>query len=245
VRTVTVAVLFLCLQISSAQGQRRDIDIKTSDGVTLKGTLYTAGKPGPGVILFHMCDGKGREPWENLATQLMREGLHVLTFNYRGIGGSGGERLPHNLSLEQAIEYWQTKWAGDIDVAVKTLLSQPGVNTQRIGVGGASCGVTMSLLTARKYPQLVRTTVLLAGPYSRLEREFIEKTDLVPVLGVASEEDGLATKWMREIIKSSKSPASKVVIYNGAGHGTNMFAKEKELEPMLVSWFKEKLKSGE
>jgi dienelactone hydrolase len=245
VRTVTFAVLFLCLQVSSAQAQRRDIDIKTPDGAILKGTVYAASKPGPGVMLFHMCDGKGRESWENLATQLMREGFHVLTFNYRGIGGSGGERLPHNLSLEQAIEYWQTKWTGDIDVALKTLLSRPGVNKQRIGVGGASCGVTMSLLTARKYPQLVRTTILLAGPYSPKEKEFIEKTDWMPVLGVASEEDGLATQWMREIVKTSKNSASKVVIYNGAGHGTNMFAKEKELEPMLVSWFKEKLKGWE
>jgi hypothetical protein len=38
-------------------------DIKSADGTVLKGTYFSAGKPGPGVLLFHQ-NNRTRTSWE-------------------------------------------------------------------------------------------------------------------------------------------------------------------------------------
>lgn len=35
--------------------------ITSRDGMPLKGTYFSPGTPGPGIALFHQCDGSGRE----------------------------------------------------------------------------------------------------------------------------------------------------------------------------------------
>jgi dienelactone hydrolase len=214
------------------------IRVTAPDGVSLVGTVYTPSSPGPGIVLFHMCDGNGREAWDGLARGLMNAGFHVLTMNYRGIGGSGGERLPRTL------KHWETKWAGDADAAVGTLASRPGVDAAHIGIGGASCGVTMSLLAARLRPAQIRALVLLAGPYSDASRSFVAVRADLPVFAAASREDSLGAVWMEAIAKASKHAASKSIIYRDAGHGTEMLTREPALSDSIVKWFRTHLRPG-
>lgn len=220
--------------------ESREVEIIAPDGVKLKGTFFSANRPGPGVILFHMCDGKGRDGWSGVASLLAREGFHTLTFNYRGVGDSEGERFQGG-SLQEVMNYWRTKWGADMETAFNLLLSQPGVDKNLIGAGGASCGVYMSLLLAQKHPREVKSLVLLAGPVDAEAKAFVEKSDHLPILGATSEEDARSTAWTREILASSKNKSSRLVVYNGAGHGTNMLAREKSLEPMIIEFFKTSL----
>lgn len=224
-----------------ADSLKREVEIKTADGVILKGTLYSAHKPGPGILLFHMCDGKGRGAWDTLATELARVGFHVLTFNYRGVGDSGGDKFQGG-SMQEVMEYWRTKWGGDAEAALELLSSQPGVNKNLLGVGGASCGVFMSLLLAQRHQQTVKTLVLLAGPADAAAKAFVEKSHGLPILCVGSEDDPRSAAWMKEVSALSQNADTRLVIYKDAGHGTNMFAREKALEPMLVDWFKAKVR---
>jgi imidazolonepropionase-like amidohydrolase/dienelactone hydrolase len=217
--------------------QKNQVNIKAPDGISLKGTLYSSNKPGSGVILSHMCDGNGREAWDGLATRLAQNGFHVLTWNYRGVGDSEGERFQGG-NLQQVLEYWRTKWGGDAEAALNFLQVQPGVNKAAIGAGGASCGVFMSLLLAQLHPEQVKTLVLLGGPYDAGLKSFVENHEALSLLGVTSEDDQRTTNWTREIVTASKNPASKLVLYQNAGHGTQMFQKEKDLEPMILEWFK-------
>src|SRR5579862_3586748 len=70
----------------------RDVDITAPDGVKLKATYYAAAKPGPAVLLLHMCNSN-RKAWEPVASQLSAEGINALTLDYRGYGESEGERI--------------------------------------------------------------------------------------------------------------------------------------------------------
>jgi dienelactone hydrolase len=220
---------------------KREMNIKTADGVILKGTYYPAEISGPGVLLFHMCDGTGRAAWESLASRLAQSGFHVLTFNYRGVGDSAGEKFQGG-SLEEVMAYWRTKWGPDAESALALLLSQPGVSQKVVGAGGASCGVYMSLQLAQRRPELVKTLVLLAGPTDEEAQAFIDKSARLPILSVASEDDHRSAEWMTSLSALSKNRESKLIMYKNAGHGTNMFAKENELEPMIVEWFKRTLR---
>jgi dienelactone hydrolase len=234
-------VLSLGTAIASVQSQGvHGITVRASDGVDLVGTLFAPSAPGPGVVLFHMCDGMGREGWDALARKLMESGMFVLTVNYRGIGGSGGERFPQGLGIDRAVQYWETNWAGDTDSALDALIKTPGVDRKRLGVGGASCGVTMSLVAARRRLE-IKTAVLLSGPYGEAAGAFIAGNRALPILTVASTEDSLAAIWMPALARMSPSPASRSVLYHGAGHGTEMLAREVQLMPTIVAWFRRHL----
>ena len=60
----------------------------------------------------------------------------------------------------------------------------------------------------------------------------------VAIFGAASEGDTSAAKGIKELVAASKNPKSTVKIYAGMEHGVPMFAKNPELEPMIVSWLK-------
>ncbi len=61
----------------------RVVDLKAPDGTSLKGTYFSAGKPGPGVLLLHQCN-RQRKVWDDLAARLAAAGFHVMTVDLRG-----------------------------------------------------------------------------------------------------------------------------------------------------------------
>ena len=57
------------------------------------------------------------------------------------------------------------------------------------------------------------------------------------MLAAASDGDGGVVGQMRWALGWSRNPANKFVEYKAAGHGTDMFATEKALEPLVIGWF--------
>src|ERR1700748_424810 len=125
--------VFLVVLTNIARAQRsqpaapRVVDLKSTDGTVLKGTFYTAARPGPGVLLFHQSN-RTRRSWDDVARQLAAAGIHTLAVDGRGHGESGGTR-------EGTVE----KTAADMETSFQFLTSQPGVQRDVIGVvGGGS-----------------------------------------------------------------------------------------------------------
>jgi dienelactone hydrolase len=236
-KPVAVICMTLLGFAASAQTSKHDADLVAPDGVNLKVTYYSVGKPGPGVLLMHQCN-RDRTSWDLLATQLAQSGINVLTLDYRGYGESGGERF-QSLPPAQQIAM-REKWPGDIDVAYQYLLAQSGVDHDRIGAGGASCGVDNSIQLARRHPE-VKTLVLLSGITDPDGIKFLETATRVPLFVSASEDDGDTLPIMRWLMAFSRNPEDKLVSYKAAGHGTEMFKVEKGLEPMILEWYEAKL----
>src|SRR5207302_719828 len=135
------------------------------------------------------------------------------------------------------------KWPGDIDTAFKYLLDQTGVDKARLGAGGASCGVNNSVQFARRHPE-VKTLVLLSGNTNEEGRTFLQTSAGLPLFVSASEDDGDTLPYMRWLMAFSRNPQNKLVPFKAAGHGTNMFAVEKGLEPMILEWFDKTLRQA-
>jgi dienelactone hydrolase len=215
--------------------QKKDVDIKSSD-VTIKGTYYSPGRPGPAMLLLHQCN-MDRHAWDTLAADLAAEGIHVLTIDYRGYGESGGEKLTDAAARRASM---QQKWPGDVDAAYEYLLTQKGVDKTHVAAGGASCGVTQSSdLAARRHE--IKALVLLSGVASDATRSYIAETPALAIFGAASDGDGNAPKAIKEIVEASKNPQSTLKIYSGTEHGVPMFAKNPDLEPAIVAWVKARL----
>ena len=228
-KTVAIAVsATLLVTLGLAAESKKDVDIKAQDGITLKGSYYSPGKPGPAMLLLHQCN-MDRHAWDGLAQDLANAGFHVLTIDFRGFGESGkGPR---------------EQWPADVDAAYAYLTSQPGVEKNRVAAGGASCGVTQASNLAERHHE-IKALVLLSGSASDAAKTYIAATPGLGVFGAASEGDTNAAKGIREAEQGSKNPHSTLKIYAGTEHGVPMFAKNAELEPMIVQWLKTQLAGG-
>jgi dienelactone hydrolase len=234
-KTLLIAAALTFAVGLSAQVQKKDVDIKAPDGVKLKGTFFSAGRPGPAMLLLHQCN-MDRHAWDGLAEDLASNGFQVLTIDYRGFGESGGSKSTDPDTLAAI----RKKWPGDVDAAFAYLTSQKGVDQSRIAVGGASCGVTQSSDLAARH-QEIKALMLLSGMASDAAKEYIASNASLPVFGAASEGDTGAAKGIREAVAASKDPKSTVKIYPGTEHGVPMFAKNSDLEPMIIAWLKAQL----
>ena len=226
------------------------VDLKASDGTNLKATYFAAGKPGPGVLLLHQSN-RTRDSWDGVARQLAAAGINTLTLDMRGFGESGGKA--------------SDKMTDDIDKAFQFLISQPGVNRDVIGAGGAGgLGVGYSVELARQHSAQVKSLVLLSGEtlggkLARVGYQFLHQTWQLPELFVFSDDDEYPPTQdaMKLLYVTASSPSKKLVHYSAAedapwlwyetsnaskvpangGHGTDMFKVHPELPGIIVHWF--------
>jgi dienelactone hydrolase len=235
-KALAIAAALACVAgLSAAEVQKKDVDIKAPDGVNLKGTYFSEGRPGPGMLLLHQCN-MDRHAWDGLAQDLASNGFHVLTVDFRGFGDSGGSKStdPGTRAANR------NKWPGDVDAAFAYLLKQKGVDGSRIAAGGASCGVTQASDLATRNHE-VKALLLLSGMASDAAKTYIADNTSLPVFGAASAGDTRAAQGIREALGASKDPKSTLKILEGTEHGVPMFAKHPDLEPMIVAWLKTQL----
>jgi pimeloyl-ACP methyl ester carboxylesterase len=204
-----------------------DLDIVAKDGVKLKATYYSPGKPGPGIILLHQCN-MDRRCWKSLAPALAQQGLHVLTFDYRGYGGTPAIGGNENL-------------ASDIDTALAVLMSQPGVDKNKLAAGGASCGVNKAVMLAKRCEK-IKALMLLSGPVSKEGLKYLQDNYGLAIFGAASSEEDFAVKAIREMVSTSKNTASTMNELHNAGHGAPMFDAEPAFLQKAVDWMVKVLK---
>lgn len=237
----TFSYLFLVLMAAGAacaaqeQPVVRTADLKAADGVNLKASYFAGSNPGPGILLLHQCD-HDRKIWDGLAEELAGAGFHVLTFDLRGFGESGGE--PHN-GKTGPIEPPQEmqKWPGDIDVALKYLESQPGVKPGLVGVGGGSCGVDNAIKAGMRHPE-VKSLVLLAGPTDLKGRQFLRESKLPVFFAVAEDDQYHIMVPMTEFLYTiSGSPGKKFERFKTGHHAAEIFSVHPELEADITNWF--------
>lgn len=206
----------------------QDLDILTSDGIKLKATYYSPCKPGPAMLLLHECD-MDRKSWESFATSLVNEGIHVLTFDYRGYGES-----PAKGNLYEHV-------AADVDSALAKLLSQPGVDSRKIAAGGASCGVGNAMQLAIRNNN-IKALFLLTGPIPGEGVAYIKSHPDVPIFAIENGDEVAAVKELDAIIKNSKNPATTMKAYTNGSHGVPIFKKHPEIIPTVTSWLVQVLK---
>jgi hypothetical protein len=237
----------------------RVVDLKAADGTLLKGTYFSAAKPGPGVLLIHQ-DNRDRKSWDGVAAQLAAAGIHTLTLDMRGFGESGGKRW-ENLSHAELNDHERWRgWPEDFETGLQYLASQPGVNRDVIGLGGAGLlGVDNSVEIARRHPAQVKSLVLMSGETFRQGMEYLHQTWQLPALFVFSDDDEYPPTQdaMKLLYVTASSPGKKLVHYSSAedapwlwyepydvgkvpahgGHGTDLFQPHPELPGIIVHWF--------
>jgi dipeptidyl aminopeptidase/acylaminoacyl peptidase len=114
-----------------------------SESVRLEGDLYLpsdlkAGERRPGIVLCHGFTGLRELILGDYAKVFVDAGFVAFTFDYRGFGGSEGEKW-RLIPLEQI---------DDIRNAISFFEAQPQVDPERIGLWGTSFGGANAPYTA-------------------------------------------------------------------------------------------------
>jgi predicted alpha/beta hydrolase len=114
------------------------LDVVARDGIHLSATWFMAESPHEKVVLINSATGVRQQYYSDFAKWLSREGFHVYTFDYRGIGNSRPEKL------EDAL-YDMHDWSVDVDAMIGYITHiHPGAQIIIIGhsVGGQLIGMS-------------------------------------------------------------------------------------------------------
>lgn len=260
-KIVAASILLACVFGFTASAQSlpgpHAVELKASDGTLLRGTYFAASRPGPGVLLLHQIN-RTRKSWDEVAALLTAAGINTLTLDTRGHGESGPtpyERLP----VAEQRAHWRG-WPEDVDAGLAFLESQPGVDREVIGLGGAGLlGVDNSVEAARRHSAEIKSLLLLSGETFRDGLQFLHQASQLPELFVFSDDDEYPPTQdaMKLLYVTASSPSKKLVHYSAAedapwlwyepfdlgrvpskgGHGTDMFKVHPELPGIIVHWF--------
>jgi len=202
------------------------VTIPAADGLTLVGT-YRQGAGDvdrPAVLLLHML-GSNRQAWDGVTPALQAAGFTTLALDMRGSGETGGAA-----DWVQALD--------DVARACSFLRDRPGVDALRVAVVGGSIGANMALLLGAAEPEIVTVVALSPGlDYRGVQPgAAVEALGARPLLLVASSEDRYAAASATTLAAAARGAGSRLVIYDGAGHGTAMLDREPALTDLLLTW---------
>ncbi|MFN2159195.1 MAG: alpha/beta hydrolase [Anaerolineales bacterium] len=208
-----------------------DVQIQLEDGLTISGTFHPAGgePPWPAILLLHMLGGN-RGQWDKLVPELTSSGYAVLAIDLRGHGETGGEA-----------DWEKTK--SDIPQVLNYLYKLPYIASERVALAGASIGANLSLAAAANQTEIPTIVLLSPGLDYRgvTTLDALEKYGGRPLLLAASSEDAYAADSTRALAENASGEA-ELLIYDGAGHGTQMLEHAPGLPAAILTWLDRFLK---
>ncbi len=198
------------------------MSISAADGRVLQATFYGAAqRPSPGILLIHM-EGQDRHSWDDLAGVLQSAGYSVLTFDLRGYGETGGTAD------------W-TRAPGDVANALELMRQMPDINP--IAIIGASIGANLGLNACAELNDCATAVLLSPG----IDYQGITTADGMarlatrPVLIISGDNDG-NNPADSMLLDGMAAGEHQLLIYPGAGHGTELFSAQPGLSELIVEW---------
>lgn len=226
--------------------------LKTEDGLDIS-ALYYSNSSSKGVLLLHMMPAT-KESWRDFALKLQTAGYQILAIDLRGHGeSSGGPDGFNNFSDEQ-----HQKSILDIDAGIE-FLEIKGVSRSNLVLIGASIGANLALQSLSGNKEIKKAILLSPGiDYRGIKTEPLMAKIFSDqkVMLVGSNNDSQSNNDALQKIASA-APENirqniKVVVYQRAGHGTDIFsqagpgplrpqseASEPDLEKTIIEWLKQ------
>jgi len=191
--------------------QAEAVNIKMQDGVTLNGHLF---KP-DGLTMYPLIifvNGSGVLSYEidlqeeqfyfgrTLVNICMSEGFAVLFVNKRGVGRSEGN--------------WKKQTfydrADDIHTVILSMRKRQDIMEEHISVSGHSQGGWVVQLLSSRYPDLLKSTLCIAGPAYSVKEQIMDNIDSILIMNGYNR----SVMWLRPISRfffTSYQYVSKVV----------------------------------
>jgi alpha/beta superfamily hydrolase len=158
--------------------------------------------------------------------ELAKQGIAVLRFNFRGVGNSGG-------SFGGGVAEVR-----DVRAAINFALSQPGIDTESLGLVGYSFGGGVSVRETAGDNQ-VKVLALISPQLDELAWQMLEKNTKPKLFVVGSEDEQFPLVQYEANLKTVPEP-KEFHIVKGADHYWAGY--ETELAGQVGRFFTENLK---
>ena len=214
------------------------VHFEAKDGWKLTGSLYLpatpAKTPAPGILLMSEPGWEDRTIWGSyLGAKLAENGFISLSVDYRGTGASLKNKGFKTLSAAEKKDIQL-----DVQAAFDFLSRQPGVDSDRLAIVAASWSADFAVRQAANNPQVL-SLVLISGALGDESRKYFQSEHSIPVLGVVGKDDKASFWEMADVVTSSSSHSSDLLV--AVGYGAGMFSHTAGLEEKVIDWLNHNL----
>lgn len=194
---------------------QQPITFRAQDGVLIRGFQFGNGRPGQPVVIFSHMWGTDQSIWFPLARLLAGRGYTAITYNYRGIGGSGGRFVIANTYRD----------------AVGAVAFATRQGRRPIVLVGASMGGTVSLKAAAMSKREVDAVVVMASGlrFQGLDVHPYLPRLRIPKLFISGIHDQPFATSVRTMYRLTDGPKA-LRLYPTGAHGTHLFATRYGLD---------------
>jgi alpha-beta hydrolase superfamily lysophospholipase len=218
----------------------------TDDKVLIAGTYYSPAtsikntSAPDAIILLHML-GRDRNDWNTFASTLSNSsnGYIVLSLDLRGHGQSINQN-GKTISFQSFTPDDFNKMVLDVKAAKQFLVTQKGINSNKIAIVGASIGANIALKYAVLDPSIKAVVLLSPG----LDYKGVRTSDAItkfknPIYIAASGKDSIAGSDPQTLCNMINCGDKLKVYQDSNSHGTDMFL-DSSLNPplgsLIISW---------
>lgn len=190
----------------------------TADGQTLRGHLYANQGPKRKVVILAHGAAEDQRSWQPFAKELQARGIAAVTFDARGYGETGGTRD-------------ETKWPGDLEVAVRYLKS---LDWPLVYIVGADAGGAAALKAAAG-TDLAGVAVISTVPATDGLDPTTEIPRVVePKLLLAGGLDTAAATAVISMGNTASDPKTTAVIQGTAARGAALLQNDAAKQALLT-----------
>jgi alpha-beta hydrolase superfamily lysophospholipase len=252
-RLLSLLLPVLLAAQSTSAPTARVVRLSAADDTGISAAFYAPiTNPAPGVILVHDY-GQTRDEWSTLIPGLQRAGFAVLAFDLRGHGEStrrltadGAKALDYHKFTPRDFQDMLL----DLDAAYDWLITQPGLNQNRIAIVGAGLGANLAVRYGAFNDEVAAFFLLSPGFVYHDVRtdDVMARLGRRPVHIAVSQVDGFAYESCKRLVDirvkaGNPSASNDFTVCTGASHGTQMLTTVKQLPALTVVWLKQKLES--
>jgi len=198
---------------SAAAGKSVSITVPVAPGSpqTIVLDAVERGRGSIGVVLAHML-GSSQLAWAPILPTLLDQGFHVLTFDFRGHGLSGGTRDPSRAAI-------------DLKGAIAKIRS---LGASRVLVVGASMGGTAAIVAAATEDLAGVVSISAPAQIDRLDAAAAMTKVREPKLFIVGRgDDARYTDGARSLFAAASQPKTIRVVDGTAAHGTDLLVDAK------------------
>ena len=238
-QTISLASVFLPLLVVEPQASLAAERVTIpSSGWALIGNYVrpSTGEPLPAVLLLHGA-ARDRRAYLTLSQELARRGVASLRIDLRGAGESTnlGRFEPGG-----APPRWFGETHRDVAAALTWLRAQPGVDSKRIGVLGASYTGEAMAVAARYGAAAAAYVALSPGDFSEASTRAIDHSG-IPWWFIASADERFAQSVVRGIPATSRT--ARTTIVEGTSHASDILSPHVALNAEIADWFASRLQA--
>jgi dienelactone hydrolase len=235
-------LLYLFL-INNLTAQTSEVEFTTQDRIKISATFHQTenaiGKS-PAIILIHQ-GGSSKEEWteSKIWKQLIEKGYVLLAYDIRLHGKSEKDKGDiYNLFNNPV------RAPLDLIAAINFLKNNPKIDSNRIGILGASIGGNLAAVTASSDKYEIKSVVVISAKTAAVKNLSVGTKELKfkNAFYIASEDEqnGMRAKWANELFIMT-SGDKKVSISKGNKHGSYILKENKQLATDVINWFNKTL----